>query len=93
MMRRERIWRLARMTALAAVLAVVTAFAFNTPAEARDGHWGWNGSTYVWVYDAYPAPYYGYYGAPAYYYPQPYYYGYGPGYYYGPSVSFGFRVR
>jgi len=94
MMRRDRIWRPTRMTALAAVLAVAAGMALGTPAEARDGHWQWNGGAYVWVYESYPPAYY---APPAYYYPSPYYYGYGPGYYpgyyYGPSVSFGVRYH
>ena len=85
-------WRAARIGALGLAVAIVIGVAAQ-PAEARDGHWRWNGVRYVWIAE----PYYGgYYYPPAPYYypppPAPVYYGY-PGYYYGPSVGLSFRFH
>jgi len=87
-------WRAARIGALGLAVAIVIGVAAQ-PAEARDGHWRWNGASYVWVGGG---PYYGYGpGYYPYYYPPypayPAYYGYPAPYYYGPSVGLSFRFH
>ena len=88
-------WRAARIGVLGLAVAAVIGVAAQ-PAEAREGHWHWNGASYVWIGGG---PYYGY-GpgyyyppAPYYYAPYPAYYGYPAPYYYGPSVGLSFGIH